>query len=110
PVSGLACLLLDDALCTSPSASVVVDWALADRLKETAIRGRDLVPAMGTAESMFATMSDVAAVAGFDSKGRFWMSGPQVATDAMVTLGRLQQILGRDGEPLSKRLRRLMPA
>lgn len=104
PVADFAGLLLHDALTDRPGGAVALDWPLAERLAGTSIRG-EVLRGNGSAEAMSHSMRDHAPVAGADSAGRFWLTGPPTASDAVVTLARLMRVLGTSGEPLSRRLK-----
>ncbi|HEX6986324.1 MAG TPA: hypothetical protein VF170_13160 [Planctomycetaceae bacterium] len=104
-VVDLARLLLTDALAERPASPVAVDWPLAERLGATVLRREEVVRGNGTAEAMFVSVRDHAAVAAVDAAGRFWLPGPPPACDALVTLARLLRALGGTGEPCSRRLR-----
>lgn len=105
PTDKLAALLLSQTLEERPTATVAVDWALGDRLAGGVLRRREFARGRGSAEAMFESMKDHAAVAGADSAGRFWLPGPPPTSDAVITFARLLQCLSAGDMPLSQRVK-----
>jgi phosphomannomutase len=101
-VASLAGLLLSDALEEDPRAMLATDWPTAEQLKPTILRGQQLVRGNGTAEAMFVSMRDHEAAAGADATGRFWLSDPAPAFDALPALARILRIISAAGAPLSR--------
>jgi len=82
--------------------TIVVDEALgADFVQRLERPGRTIVASGGTREAMARTMHQSSATFGCDAAGRYWFGDASPKCDALTTLGRVLQLLGRNDRPVS---------
>ena len=95
----------DTLALLEPAMPVVVDWPLAEAGDGPRQTGETIVRSNGTAEAMWLSMSDHAAILGADGAGRLWHTGPPAACDALTTLAWLLRSISRHDNPLAERVR-----